>query len=79
MDDTNSRYQMFKNQLVLLLDSFEVCSKATTKKSVCKLTPFFSHTARSMQTHLRQEVPAHPHTQSEDPNILERSEFSCPR
>ena len=56
MDDTTNRCRMFKNQLDLLLDKFEVYSKATTKKSIRELTLFFSHTARSMQTHLRQEV-----------------------
>ena len=38
MDNTNSRCQLFKNQLGLLLDSFEVCSKVT--KSVLGLTHF---------------------------------------
>ena len=41
MDDTNSRSNIFKNQLDFLLDKFEVCSKATTKKSIHKLTLFF--------------------------------------
>ena len=56
MDDTNSRSNIFKNQLDFLLDKFEVCSKATTKKSIHKLTLFFLHTAHSMQIHLWQEV-----------------------
>ena len=38
---TNSRCQMFKNQLGLLLDKFEVCSKATAKRSIRELTFFF--------------------------------------
>ena len=55
MDDTTILCRIFKNQLDLLLDKFEVCNKATTKKSIHELTPFL-YTARSMQTHLRQEV-----------------------
>ena len=61
---TNSRCQMFKNQLGLLLDKFEVCSKATAKRSIRELTFFsfffFSHTACSTQTHLRQEITGWP-------------------
>ena len=34
MADTTNRCQMFKNQLDLLLDKFEVCSKAPTRKSI---------------------------------------------
>ena len=52
MDDTTSRYRMFKNQLDLLLDKFEVYSKAVTKKSIRELTLF----RISMQTHLQREV-----------------------
>ena len=55
IDDTTNWCWMFKNQLDLLLDKFEVCSKATTKKSIHELT-LFLHTACSMQTHLWQEV-----------------------
>ena len=40
MDDTTNGCRMFKNQLDLLLDKFEVCSKATTKKSI---RDFFAH------------------------------------
>ena len=38
MDDTNSWCRMFKNQLELLLDKFEVCSKVTRE-----LTLSFAH------------------------------------
>ena len=55
MDDPTNRCRMFKNQLDLLLDNFEVCSFATTKKSIRELTLFFAHCS-STQTHLRQEV-----------------------
>ena len=101
MDDTTNRCRMFKGQLDLLLDKFEVYSKAITEKSIRKLTLFFpahrSFYADTSPTRgnslyfekLRltlcsqcwqsNKPPAPPHTQSDDLNIHERSEFSCPR